>query len=192
MRSNAIETILSTLYEKDKYSEFHSRQVSKISEQLAIAHKLDDQLIKDIKTAGLLHDIGKIIIPSDILTKVGKLTVKEREVINTHSEIGFRILNSSAHLREISKIVLNHHECWDGTGYPRNIMKNDIPIEARIISIADAFDAMTSERLYRKTLSFEQAKSEIVNSKGLQFDPDLVDTFVLNFDTIIDKVFNQN
>lgn len=184
MRSSAIETILNTLYEKDKSSEIHSRTVSDISEKLAIAAGMDRQDVNVVKTAGLLHDIGKIIIPISIITKQGKLTAEEYDLIKGHPEIGFRILNSTHDLRIISNIVLNHHERWDGLGYPRGITADNIPIQSRIISIADAFDAMTSERTYRDIFTYEHALNEIKNNSGTQFDPELVKVFVDNFDMI--------
>lgn len=188
MRSNAIHTILSTLYEKDEYSESHSRAVSIISERLATMKKLNFSDVSQVKTAGLLHDIGKTIIPSEILKKTGMLTENEFKIMQNHSEIGFRILNSSTELRTISNIVLNHHERWDGSGYPRGIKGEEIPIESRIITIADSFDAMTSNRPYRKAFSVDVAKKEIIDKSGSQFDPSLVRIFIDNFDKITKSI----
>ncbi len=185
MRSGAIETILSTLYEKDEKSEIHSRSVSNISERLAKAYGMNRQDVSEVKTAGLLHDIGKIIISEKILKKEGKLTLEEYEIMKTHSEIGFRILNSASNMRGISNVVLNHHEKFDGSGYPRGIKSDEIPIKARIISIADAFDAMISERTYREIISKEEALFEIIRNSGTQFDPKLVDVFKNNFEKIV-------
>lgn len=187
MRGGAINTILNTLYEKDNNSEIHSRIVSNISGKIAIAFGMDSQEVNEVKTAGLLHDIGKIIIPISIITKEGKLTVEEYELIKGHPEIGFRILNSTQDMRTISNIVLNHHERWDGLGYPRGIQNDDIPIQSRIISIADAFDAMTSERPYREKITNEEALEEIIKNAGTQFDPMLTKVFVENFKMIIEK-----
>ena len=184
MRSGAIETILNTLYEKDEMSEIHSRSVSLLSEEIARANGMSRQDIAETKTAGLLHDIGKIIISSTIINKKGKLTPSEYNIIKNHPEIGFRILNSTSDMRSISNIVLCHHERWDGTGYPRGIKAKDIPIKARIITIADAFDAMTSERTYRDILSKEDALKEIIENSGTQFDPKLVEVFKEHFEVI--------
>jgi diguanylate cyclase (GGDEF)-like protein/putative nucleotidyltransferase with HDIG domain len=186
MRSGAIETILNTLYEKDKNSEAHSRTVSSVSEKIAFAYGMNRQEVAEVKTAGLLHDIGKIIIPTEILIKEGKLTVKEYDLIKGHPEIGFRILNSTNEMRNISNIVLSHHERWDGFGYPRGIKTEDIPLQSRIIAIADAFDAMTSVRTYQKISSNEEALNEIIRCSGTQFDPELVKVFTDNFKTIIE------
>jgi putative nucleotidyltransferase with HDIG domain len=186
MRSGAIETILNTLYEKDKSSEIHSRTVSLISEKLAKASGMSRQDIAETKTAGLLHDIGKIIISLSIINKEGKLTTAEYTTMKTHSEIGFRILNSTSDMRGISNIVLSHHERWDGAGYPRGIKTDEIPVKARIIAIADAYDAMTSERTYRDVISKEDALKEIVANGGTQFDPELVKVFEKYFEKIIE------
>jgi putative nucleotidyltransferase with HDIG domain len=185
MRSGAIETILNTLYEKDKNSELHSRIVSRISANIAKAYGMNSQDVAEVKTAGLLHDIGKIIIPSEIIIKDGKLTIEEYETIKNHSEIGFRILNSTQDMRSISDIVLNHHERMDGKGYPRGIKGNKIPIKSRIIAIADAFDAMTSERTYRDIISKEEALQEIMDNAGSQFDLKIAKVFQDNFQEII-------
>lgn len=187
MRGGAIQTILTTLYEKDKNSEIHSRSVSSISKSLAKACGLNRSDVSKVKTAGLLHDIGKIIIPVTILKKVGPLTEEEYDYMKTHSEIGFRILNSTADMREISDIVLNHYERWDGKGYPRGIKANKIPLESRIISIADAYDAMTSERTYREIIPKKAALKEILDNAGTQFDPKLVKVFEKNFNEIISQ-----
>ena len=185
MRSGAIETILHTLYEKDKNSEIHSRTVSEISEKIAKAHGMNGQEVNEVKTAGLLHDIGKIIIPISIIIKEGKLSTEEYELVKSHPEIGFRILNSTHDMRSISNIVLSHHERWDGLGYPRGIKAEDIPLQSRIISIADAFDAMTSARTYREIFTNEEALNEIKDNAGSQFDPELVKIFEEHFLEII-------
>ncbi len=185
MRSDAIETILTTLHEKHKNTETHSRRVAEISEKLAKVCEVNRQGIMNVKTAGLLHDIGKIVIPEAIINKASSLTKKEYELVKTHPEIGFRILNSSKDMRDISEIVLNHHERWDGKGYPRGIKTTDIPLESRIIAIADAFDAMTSERPYRPTISNEEALLEITKNTGTQFDPYLVEMFKKHFNKVI-------
>jgi diguanylate cyclase (GGDEF)-like protein/PAS domain S-box-containing protein/putative nucleotidyltransferase with HDIG domain len=185
MRSGAIEIILATLYEKDSFSEAHSQRVSKISVELAKAYGLSSQEITDVKNTGLLHDIGKIIIPSNILNKHGKLTNEEYEIIKTHSEIGYRILNSISATRKLSEYVLNHHERWDGKGYPFGKKGDEIPLIAQIVSIADAFDAMTSERSYREIISKEEALAEIIKNSGTQFFPELVRVFSKDFKKIL-------
>jgi len=186
MRSGAINTILNTLHEKDNSSEIHSRSVSEISEKMAMAYGMNNQEVSEVKTAGLLHDIGKIIIPISIISKEGELTTEEYEIIKGHSEIGFRILNSTHDMGNISYIVLSHHERWDGFGYPRGIKNDEIPLQSRIIAIADAFDAMTSERTYRKVFTNDQALDEIIRCSGTQFDPELVKIFAKNFKSLIE------
>ena len=188
MRSSAIEAILKTLYEKDQLSEVHSRSVSTLSERIAKYAGLSSQDVAEVKTAGLLHDIGKIIISSAIINKKGLLTKDEYTVIKSHPEIGFRILNSTQNMRGISDIVLNHHERWDGGGYPQGIKGNEIPLKSRIISITDAFDAMTSIRTYRSSFTKEEALQEIISNAGTQFDPLLVDLLIENFYDIIDNL----
>lgn len=188
MRSDTINAIMKTLYEKDPYSELHSKSVSVLSEQIAKKMKLKFEDINDIKTAAILHDIGKIIIPSDILNRVGKLNEKEFIEMRKHSEIGFRILSSTSELRKLAELVLSHHERWDGTGYPSCLEGEKIPVQSRIIAIADAFDAMTSSRTYRSIISFEEALEELIACSGTQFDPKIVKVFSDHFDDIIANI----
>lgn len=185
MRSSAINTVLSTLHEKDPVSEVHSRKVSSISGRLATALDLPQQYVQLVKTAGLLHDIGKIIIPDSIIRKEGPLTESEYEVVKKHPEIGYRILNSTDDMKEIAKIVLSHHEWYDGKGYPRGISEDEIPLLSRIITVADAFDAMTSLRTYRERITNEQALEELIRCSGTQFDPNIVKVFEDHFEEIV-------
>jgi HD-GYP domain-containing protein (c-di-GMP phosphodiesterase class II) len=134
--------------------------------------------ISMLHTAGLLHDIGKIAISEEILNKPGKLAPNEWEEIKRHPDIGYRILGSSYDMLELAECILAHHERWDGLGYPKGLKGLEIPAEARMIAIADAYDAMTSERPYRKPLSKQDALSEIIRCSGSQFDPEIVTVFV--------------
>lgn len=190
-RSAFISTIIATINQKDVYSEVHSKRVSAISERIAVILNLDDKIIGDIKTAGLLHDIGKIIVPSRILNKAGKLTSKEYNEIKKHSEIGFRILSSITEMRDIAEYVFCHHERIDGKGYPRGLKGDEIPIQSKIISVADALDAMLTDRLYRLKLSKDECLQELLNNKGTQFSSKIVDAIVPRFDEIYDIVISM-
>ncbi|MDF2885719.1 MAG: uncharacterized protein K0R23_104 [Lacrimispora sp.] len=177
-RSKTLDIILNTLHEKNPREEQHSQRVAEICETMARQMGMPDSDINKIKAAGLLHDIGKIGIQEKVLNKPGILTEDEFQEIRKHSEIGYRILNTSPNMSEIAEIVLCHHERWDGKGYPKGRSKTSIPLFARIITIADAYDAMTSDRSYRKALSASYAKDELIRGAGKQFDPELVDFFV--------------
>ena len=179
MRGNTIGAIINTLNEKNKREELHSRRVSEISCLFGKALGFSDQGIDEIKTIGLLHDIGKIGINEELLNKPGKLLESEFEEIKRHPEIGYRILSMVNDMSDIANYILYHHERWDGKGYPRKLAGADIPLQSRIISIVDAYDAMTSERSYKIALSKEEAITELRESAGTQFDQDLIDTFTL-------------
>jgi HD-GYP domain-containing protein (c-di-GMP phosphodiesterase class II) len=126
----------------------------------------------------ILHDIGKATISEDILTKSGKLTEKEWEIIRNHPEVGSRITSASNEFASVSEEILSHHERWDGLGYPRGLKGESIPFLARIISIVDAYDVMIHDRPYRKTVSKEEALNEIERCAGTQFDPELAADFI--------------
>ncbi|MFL0267662.1 HD-GYP domain-containing protein [Candidatus Clostridium radicumherbarum] len=173
-----INIILCILQEKDSRVEKHSKRVSKLCEMLGEAMGLAEVEIKQLEICGLLHDIGKIAIDDNILNKPERLTEKEWNEVKKHPGIAFRILSSSPEMKEIAKGVLSHHERYDGLGYPKGLKQDEIPLMSRIIAVADSFDAMTSERVYKKPLQKDAAIKELIKNKGTQFDPYIVDKFV--------------
>lgn len=169
---------LKILAEKDAYTYVHSLFTAKNAAILAKKLGLSKQKINDIYIAGLLHDIGKILLPNDILKKPMKLSHEEYEYVKLHVNYGLNILRDIA----ISQITVNaikcHHYRWDGSGYPEPVKGNDTPLEGRILQIADAFTAMTVKRLYRNSLTFQEAEQELLENSGTQFDPLLVKIFL--------------
>ncbi len=184
MRGNTIKAILNTLFEKNKREEQHSHRVSALCKSTGEALGLPEYKIEELRTVGLLHDIGKICVAENILEKPGKLSQDEYNEIKRHPEIGYRILSNLHDLSETAEYVLAHHERWDGKGYPRGIKGKDIPFVSRIIAIADAYDAMTSERSYRNALPEKVVMEELHKNAGIQFDPDIVKVFV---EKVLDK-----
>ncbi len=178
IRGNIIQTLLNTLYEKNEREEKHSRRVSQLCIEIGKAMGLSDTEINKLKTVALVHDIGKIAINDDILDKASSLTPEEYNEIKRHCDIGFRIMNTSSEMAELADIVLSHHERWDGKGYPRGLQGDHIPIYARIIAIADSFDAMTCERPYRSTFTEDEAVEELQRNIGTQFDPNILALFI--------------
>lgn len=163
---------------KDHYTFSHSNNVAYYSTELARCMGMNEDVVEIIRQAALLHDIGKIGIPEDILNKAGKLTDQEYEVIKGHVEASIGIIRHLPSLDYVIPAVIGHHERYDGTGYPRRIKGEDIPITARILCIADSFDAMTSKRCYKRALTVEAARKILLKEAGHQFDPGLVHTFV--------------
>ena len=180
-RSVLIKSILNTLLTKSPREEEHSKRVGKICEDMGEIYNLSDDKIRMFKIAGELHDIGKIIIDESILNKKGKLTKNEWSEIKRHSEVGSRLLGTSSEFYAISKYVVAHHECWDGTGYPMGLKGEDILWEARVIALVDAYDAMTCKRPYKITLNKKEAIGEIKRCAGTQFDPEIAKVFVEKF-----------
>ncbi len=178
MRSQTIDFILNSLFEKSNRERLHSDRVGKICETIASNMNLNQEDIQQIKIAGLLHDIGKIGISDSILNKEGKLDEYEWEEMKKHSEIGYRILSPVHEFSELSKYVLSHQERWDGEGYPQKLKSEVIPIQSRIIAVADAFDAMTEHRSYRNIMSETEAIAEIRKCAGTQFDPEIARIFI--------------
>lgn len=163
---------------KDHYTFGHSQKVAEYATILASKLSLDKSHVELIQEAGLLHDIGKIGIPENILTKTGRLTNDEFEIVKQHVEMSITIIKHLPSMNHVIPAVIGHHERWDGKGYPRGLRCENIPLAARCLAIADAFDAMTSNRPYRKGLSVNAALTEIENNIGTQFDPLLANIFV--------------
>lgn len=178
MRSRTIDLIMNTLFEKSNREAAHSNRVGSICQSIAVKMNLDKESLNQLRIAGFIHDIGKIGIDEKILNKPGRLTKDEKSEIERHPEIGWRILSSTKEFSELAQVVLNHHEKWDGSGYPNGLKGEEIQLEARIISVADAYDAMTSERSYRKELNKTDAIIELTRCSGTQFDPNIVKIFV--------------
>jgi diguanylate cyclase (GGDEF)-like protein/putative nucleotidyltransferase with HDIG domain len=178
VRSKTIDLILSTLYEKNPREMLHSKRVGEICEAVAKRMNLDVNEVNQIRMAGLMHDIGKIGIDEHILNKTDKLTSEEHMTMEKHVEKGWRILSSVNEYTKIAEYVLAHHERIDGKGYPQSRSGEKIPIGARIIAIADSYDAMTSMRTYRDPFTKENAIHEIVRCSGKQFDPAIACVFI--------------
>ncbi len=178
VRNNIVKTLMKTLEAKDYITEGHADRMEFLA--IELGHRLGSSQneIDRIVLLTKFHDIGKVGIPDSILKKPGTLTEDEWKVMRTHSNIGERIAAESSELREIAPLILRHHEKWDGTGYPVGLAGEDIPLECRILSIVDAFDAMTNDRPYRLALSVERAMEEIAKCSGGQFDPVLVGHFM--------------
>lgn len=179
-RGSIIQSIMSTLKGNSEREKCHSERVSSLCGKIAHACNLTDVELEQYKTACMLHDIGKIAIDQRILNKVGKLDEDEWEAIKRHPEIGYRILNAVPDYAEVAEFVLAHHERWDGKGYPKGLKGDDIPYISRIIAILDSYDAMISERPYRKPIDKETALGEILKNAGSQFDPELAVMIVEN------------
>jgi diguanylate cyclase (GGDEF)-like protein/putative nucleotidyltransferase with HDIG domain/PAS domain S-box-containing protein len=186
IKNKTIELIMNTLYEKSSREMLHSRRVSELCKSIAGEMKLNKDAVNQIAAAGLMHDIGKMGIDEKILNKEGRLNFVEWQEIQRHPEIGYRILSSSSEFSEMSKYVYEHHERWDGKGYPKKLKGEEISIQARIIGVADAYDAMTCDRTYRKGLSRPAAICELRKNAGTQFDPEVTRVFV---EKVLDEEF---
>lgn len=182
MKENYIRTIKAlaiAVDAKDNYTHGHSENVMNIAESIAREIPCDDKEVETIRDGGLLHDIGKIGIPGYILNKPGPLTSEEfNGVMKTHSTLGANIVRDVPFLQELHSLILHHHERHDGKGYPDGLKGDDIPLGARVLHVADAFEAMTSNRPYRDSLGKREAINRLMKSSGTEFDPDVVEAFV--------------
>lgn len=178
LRGNIINTIIKTLYEKNPREEEHSERVGEVAARIGAAVGFSETEVAKLKLIGHLHDIGKIAIEDGILNKTGRLTDREQEEVRRHPDIGYRILSSTSEMLDLADCVLAHHERWDGGGYPRGLSGDGIPVESRIIALADSYDAMSSERPYRKALNEDVIFYEIKRNAGTQFDPNIARVFV--------------
>lgn len=180
-RSAIVQTVMSLLEARDYITEGHAERLQDMVTRLARAVGLPENRMTELRLLAQFHDIGKVGIPDRILLKAGALSEDEMIEMRRHSEIGHRIAQSSPDLLPVADWVLKHQEWWNGKGYPLGIKGEAIPIECRILSIADAYDAMTSDRPYRKAMSQEAAFSELRRCSGSQFDPSLVEVFIQSF-----------
>src|SRR3984885_826546 len=175
---DTLEALGGALDLKDAETEGHCKRVTAFTIAIAKAMAVETSLLPQIARAAFLHDIGKMAIPDMILRKPGPLTPDEREIMRTHCDIGYNMVTRIPFLREAAEIVLSHQEYFDGTGYPRGLRGEELPLGPRIFAVADALDAMISDRPYRKALSISYAQEEIHRCSGTQFDPKVVEVFV--------------
>jgi putative nucleotidyltransferase with HDIG domain len=173
-----IAALAASIDAKDHYTHGHSQKVMEYSVEIAKEMGLSEEEITNIKFAGLLHDVGKIGIDDSILKKETALTPEERKEIEKHPVYGYKIVEKIEFLKKARKYIYHHHERWDGKGYPEGLKGENIPLGARIISVADTYDAMTSSRSYRKALPEYIAIEEIKEHSGSQFDPQIVKVFL--------------
>lgn len=184
----SIETLRHTVDAKDPYTRGHSDRVSEISVLIGEKLGLSDQDLRTLRIGGLFHDIGKIGVPDSILQKESKLTDDEYSEIKNHPAIGVHILSTATIFKDIIPIVKHHHEKYDGNGYPSRLKGGDIPYLARIATIADSFDAMSSKRSYRNSLPLDVIIEEFKKNRGTQFDPELDDLFLDILENDYDKI----
>jgi HD-GYP domain-containing protein (c-di-GMP phosphodiesterase class II) len=177
-----VEALANALEAKDEYTSNHARSITDMALDVGNELGIEGSDLKRLELGALFHDIGKIGIPSKILAKPGPLDDEEWKVIRTHPELGERILEPIDRLADVRPIVRHCHEHFDGSGYPDAISGDEIPIESRIILVVDAFDAMTTDRPYRKALPIEEACRRLLESSGKQFDPEIVEAFLRTLD----------
>ena len=168
---STVEALANALEANDEYTSTHARWITDLSLRVGRELGLDERALKCLELGALLHDIGKIGIPSDVLSKPGRLTAAERTLVQTHPELGERIIAPIDRLQVVRPIVRHCHERWDGRGYPDGISGEEIPLESRIVFVCDAYHAMTTDRPYRKRLSHNEAARRLRDAAGTQFDP---------------------
>jgi HD-GYP domain-containing protein (c-di-GMP phosphodiesterase class II) len=173
----SIRALAAAVDEKDPYTRGHSERVTEYSVIIARQLGLDEMALETIRIAALLHDVGKIGVDDKVLKKPGLLTPEEFEIMKLHTVKGYNIMKPIAQMRNMLPGLRFHHEQWDGNGYPDRLRSDEIPLIARIISVADTLDAMTTNRPYQKALSFEYAREKITMNAGVKYDPEVVGAF---------------
>ncbi len=185
-----IASLQATVNAKSQETEEHCERIYSMSKMIGEKLGLPSSDMDNLQLLSLLHDIGKVGIPDSILNKPDKLSEEEWDLMKTHTEIGFRIAKSTLELESIAKYILCHHERFDGKGYPQGLSGENIPLLSRILAVADSYDAMTSERIYSKAISQEEAIAEIKKNAGTQFDPEIAEVFVNLVLVEIDSIEN--
>jgi len=178
---NLVDTItafVNAIESKDRYLKGHSARVALYATEIARALDLAPETVEVVRRGAMLHDLGKLSIMDTILRKPDRLTAEEFTIIKSHPMVGAKILEPLRFLARETCAVRHHHERWDGTGYPEGLGGEDIPMAARVVTVADVFDAITSTRPYRTALALEEAREEITRGSGSQFDPAVVDAFL--------------
>jgi response regulator RpfG family c-di-GMP phosphodiesterase len=178
MYVRSIDALIKALEAKDFYTRGHSQRVTMYSVAIGKSMHLPEERVELLRQAAVLHDLGKIGVREEILNKPGRLSDDEFKEITLHPEVAIRILEPIPFFRSLLPAILHHHERFDGKGYPTGLSGTDIPLESRIMAVADTFDAMTSTRAYRNALSLETANAEILRCSGVQFDPEIVPVFM--------------
>ena len=178
IKSSIVESLKKSLEEKNMETNEHTERVAQYA--LVIGEKMNLKIseLDELILASTLHDIGKIAVNEDILLKPGKLTKEEFEIMKTHTEKGYRIINASSELGNVAKCILTHHERWDGCGYPLGLKGEEIPLMARIINVVDSYDVMTNDRIYKRAMGKDEAIKELNKCSGTQFDPQIVECFI--------------
>jgi HD-GYP domain-containing protein (c-di-GMP phosphodiesterase class II) len=174
----ALKTLVRAVEVKDTYTHGHSARTARTAVQLGQRLRLDEDTLRALARGGYLHDVGKITIPDAILNKPGGLTLEERAIIETHPQVGYELVAPVPDLAEVLAAVLHHHERWDGTGYPKGLYGLGIPLIARVVAVADVWDALTSDRSYRAGFAPQVALAHIAAGRGSHFEPALVDAFL--------------
>jgi two-component system, cell cycle response regulator len=184
----AVEALATLVDSRDAGTNVHADRVAELAEELALALGCTQERARDVYLAGKLHDIGKVAVPDSILRKRGTLTEAEWETMRRHPTIGANVVSHVSSLARLAPIIRSHHERYDGLGYPEGLHGFEIPLEARIVAVADAFDAMISDRPYRDRLSVECARRNLREAAGTQFDPEIVAALEQHLDRETEQV----
>ena len=190
MYHGVVRSMVATLEAKDFYTYGHSTRVADMAYKLGEGLGMTTEELELIHIAGDLHDIGKIGVPDNILNKPDSLEVGEWELMKNHPYIGYNILSKTSTFEDISRIVLYHHERWDGKGYPKGLKEEEIPFASRILAVCDSIDAMKSDRPYRKSISDELCKDEIKKNKGIMYDSKIAECMLNNWNKIVNELYN--